>query len=478
MEKNAPKSRSKLFIENFLVYGVGGTLSRLIPFVMLPILTRLYPSSSYIGINDSVNLIVTFASQIAIMGVYDAMYRYYFEQESVEYHRKITSSALILLLGSGLIVALLICIFHNSLERLAFGQKTHTGLIYIVSATTYLTTLNTIIAAPTRMRNQRVRFLAVNFITSAFSYAITIVMVYKGFYITAMPLAAMLAVFLSTVVFWYFNRGEFAFKSANGHSMKMLLKLGLPCVPSFTFYWILSSAQLVFITNMIGIEATGIYAVGAKLASISQLIYSAFAAGWQYFAFSTMKDKDHIQLISRIFDYLAGISFFATCTVTLFAKPIFGLLFPVTYEEGAWVMPMLFLAPLVQMLYQTLGAQFWVVKETTKGAFCLLIGTACAIITDVLLIPVVGIRGAAVAGLFGFTVALTIMVILLLRRRLIVLSKRALVAMLLCYATVILFTSKSNIFVYAGCAVFSLLAIILMYWRDAVLLLRGLFRAT
>ena len=37
-----------------------------------------------------------------------------------------------------------------------------------------------------------------------------------------------------------------------------------------------------------------------KLASISSLIYAAFAGGWSYFAFSTMKDEGQVALNSKV----------------------------------------------------------------------------------------------------------------------------------------------------------------------------------
>ena len=45
-------NRFKLFIENFLVYGLGGMISKIVPFVMLPIVTRLMPNCFYFGLND------------------------------------------------------------------------------------------------------------------------------------------------------------------------------------------------------------------------------------------------------------------------------------------------------------------------------------------------------------------------------------------------------------------------------------------
>ena len=65
-------SKLKLFIENFLVYGLGGIISKLVPLIMVPIITRLMPDSSYYGISDLSNTIVQFGSALAVMGVYDA----------------------------------------------------------------------------------------------------------------------------------------------------------------------------------------------------------------------------------------------------------------------------------------------------------------------------------------------------------------------------------------------------------------------
>ena len=65
----------RLFLENFLVYGVGGVISKLVPLIMVPIVTRLMPDTTYYGLSDMSNTIISFASAFAIMGMYDSMYR-------------------------------------------------------------------------------------------------------------------------------------------------------------------------------------------------------------------------------------------------------------------------------------------------------------------------------------------------------------------------------------------------------------------
>lgn len=81
-------NKFKLFIENFLVYGLGGIISKVIPLIMVPIVTRLMPNTTYFGISDLSNTVVSFGSAIAIMGMYDAMYRMFFEKEKDDYKKK------------------------------------------------------------------------------------------------------------------------------------------------------------------------------------------------------------------------------------------------------------------------------------------------------------------------------------------------------------------------------------------------------
>ena len=54
-------SKAKIFMENMVVYGVGGIISKIIPLLMLPIITRIMPSTEYFGIVYLSNTLVSFA---------------------------------------------------------------------------------------------------------------------------------------------------------------------------------------------------------------------------------------------------------------------------------------------------------------------------------------------------------------------------------------------------------------------------------
>lgn len=45
-------SKAKLFVEIFLVYGLGGSISKVVPVVIIPIIIRIMPTADYYGIKQ------------------------------------------------------------------------------------------------------------------------------------------------------------------------------------------------------------------------------------------------------------------------------------------------------------------------------------------------------------------------------------------------------------------------------------------
>lgn len=70
-------SKFKLFIENFMVYGFCGVISKAVPLLMLPVIMRLMANPLYYGLADLSGTITSFGSAIAVLGMYDAMFRYF-----------------------------------------------------------------------------------------------------------------------------------------------------------------------------------------------------------------------------------------------------------------------------------------------------------------------------------------------------------------------------------------------------------------
>ena len=81
-------------MENFFAYGLIGILQKAVPFVMLPVITRLLANTADYGMVDMYSALVELGGNIATFGLYDAVFREYFEREDVLYKKSILSSAL------------------------------------------------------------------------------------------------------------------------------------------------------------------------------------------------------------------------------------------------------------------------------------------------------------------------------------------------------------------------------------------------
>lgn len=416
-------SKAKLFVENFLVYGFGGIISKIIPLIMLPIITRIMPTKEYVGLFDMSNTVISFASALAIMGMYDAMYRMFFEKDDEEYKKNVCSTALIFTIGMSIIVLIVLILIKSIIARYFFEKTSFAYLVYFSAIATLVGSTNSIIAAPTRMQNKRKVFLITNTISPIISYAISIPMLLAGYYVIALPLAAIISGLVMEVSFYILNNKWFELKRFDKKLLKELLVIAVPLFPNFLIYWIFNSSDKLMITNIIGIGEAGVYGIGSKLGHASQLIYTAFAGGWQYFAFSTMKEKDQVKSNSIVFEYLGVISYTATLYICALCRFIFKV-FPIDYQQGYIIAPYLFLAPLLLMLFQVAANQFIVIKKTWPNMLILFSGAIINVFLNLILIPLIGIEGASIATLCGYIVSDIVCMIVLCKMKLMVISSR------------------------------------------------------
>lgn len=417
-------SRKKLFIENFFAYGFINVLNKIIPFILLPVITRMLENPSDYGIYDMYNTIIGVASPLAMLGMYDSMFREYFEKKDQMYKFNVTTTASKIVLIASLITGLMLIVFNKAFSNILY-KTTFYGSIVIFSGIELIISNNcTIYSAPTRIEDNKKIYVLSGMINSLAYYALAIFLIYIGFSFYSMIYANIIASLLLCIFYFILNRRHFVLGKFDKTIAKELLSIGIPLVPTFLVYWIYNSMDKIMITNILGINELGVYSIGAKVASVSTLIYYAFAGGWQYFAFSTMKDEDQIQLTSNIFEYLALISYISLIIIYPFINASFKLLFNESYINGYVVVPYLYLGPLLLMLFQVAANQFIVMKKSYFSTISLCIGAIFNLILNIKLIPILGIEGASIATLAGYALSVLFVCILTSKLKLLNISRR------------------------------------------------------
>jgi O-antigen/teichoic acid export membrane protein len=460
------KSRLKLFLENFLFYGGLTMLTKAFPLIMLPIVTRLLPDASSYGIADMFTVVSNFGTQIAVLGMYDAMFREFFEdKKNIEYQKKVTSTALVIVFISGTAVFAIFTGLSRFFSKLFFSSAEYSSLIILSGILILFSGMRLIIQAPTRMRNQKKVFFWTGIGGPVVSYGFIILFIKLGYTYEALIYSTVSGVIIFLIVFLILNYNDFSFKCFDKKIAKELFKIGIPLLPAFLIYWIFSSMDRIMIGKILGISELGIYSVGSRIAAVSQLIYTAFAGGWQFFAFSTMNDKDQIDLNSKVFEYLGVISFSVFIISLPFIKPVFNILFVGDYRRGMEVFPYLFLSPLLLMLFQTIGNQVIVVKKTYLSTLALSLGGVVNIILNYVFIKEFGIKGAALSTLISYFISVGIMILICKRHNLENINQKFYISTILTFIIVyIKFMELGNIVYIFG--ITSIFIMILMYLKD------------
>jgi len=454
------QGRKKLFIENFLAYGAINALDKIVPLVMLPIVTRLITDTGDYGRFEMFNTIVGFGSSFAVLGMYDAMFREYFETDSLEYKNIVTSTSARIVFISASIVSLLLVVFSKTTSQLFLNTPENCTIAVLAGLGTFLSANKAIISAPTRIKNQRQIFIISGVSYSLLYYSLAILFIKLGMNYNGLIYGQLIASVYILLFFYVLNRKDFNFYLFDIKVAKELFKIGIPLVPCFVIYWAFNSMDKVMISHMLGLKEVGIYSIGAKVASVSSFIYAAFAGGWQYFAFSTMKDKDQVELTSKVFEYLAIVSFVSFAAATLCNEFIFNLFFIGDYVKGSVVFPYLFLSPLILMLFQTAGNQLLVVKKSYLITICLSLGLLINLTLNYFLIPLYGIKGAALATLLGHAGSALIILFITFNTKLLYVKVRFILALLLTITvTTYLFFANNinNIFLVIAILVYMVL---------------------
>jgi O-antigen/teichoic acid export membrane protein len=416
-------SRKKLFFENIFAYGFIDVLSKILPFILLPVITRMLSPTEF-GVYNLYNLLVGFGMPLAMLGLYVAMFREYFEKEDQQYKYDVTTTTLRIILLSSIIISVVLVVFNKIISNIIFGESTF-GIIIIFSGIgVFLGAIKLPVQGPTRMQNQRKVYVVSGLLSSFVTYGLSLALLYFGYSYFGLIYASLFTSLIMIIFFWVRNKAFFLKGSFNKKIAKELFSVGLPLLPTFLIYWVYNSMDKIMITNMLGTFELGIYSVGAKMAQVSQIIYSAFAGGWQYFAFSTMKDDDQVELNSKVFEYLAAFSIMSLVFVYPFIQYIFKILFKGNFVEGYIVAPYLFLSPLLLMLFQVVTSQFVIAKKSYLATMALSLGATINVILNIFLIKTIGIEGASIATLIGYSVSILLVMLISYRYKLMVYNRR------------------------------------------------------
>jgi O-antigen/teichoic acid export membrane protein len=460
------------------IYGVGTIVGGVARAALVPIIARYVPTEEY-GKASVVLIFITFMAIVSELGLSSSLIKFVNEAGSETERRKVVSTVILASLALSIPIALVCVLLVDRLAMGLLGSIEYTGLVMIGILGGFGNAILYVGLSFERALARSKRYVIYTLLKGALALCLSIVLVVllrKGA-IGLLIGNAVPPVLIGGVIY-----GRLIVKSTVSFSrriFKAVFDFGSPLVPMNLAMWVLAYSDIYLLRRLVGTGAlseVGLYQYGHEICLVLVLPITAFNLAWPQFIFSNHSRPGAAEMFSRVHLYLSFFLVGMGFLLSVFAEGIVRLIGSAQYAGSAEVIPFLagslvfygFSAAFASGLY--ISGKTRILASVAGG--CALLN----IVLNILLIPRMGKRGAALATL----TANLVMAIIVLRCsqahyaipfRL----KRSLGSILLGAAVVAAFMLLSVPgtgphlllrLVAAGCYVLALLAVLGMGRRD------------
>lgn len=185
---------------------------------------------------------------------------------------------------------------------------------------------------------------------------------------------------------------------------RRMLRYSIPLIPTTVFWWITGVSDRYMVTGFLGAEANGLYAVACKVPTLLTLLSGVFLEAWQFSAISEAEGDSgaHIAFYSQVWSAFQAVMFLAAGTVTALSRWEIRLMCDEEYRAAWRYVPVLSAAMIFSAFTSFAGSVYVVEKKSLLSFWTAMAGAALNLGLNLLLIPTIGIQGAALATLASY----------------------------------------------------------------------------
>jgi O-antigen/teichoic acid export membrane protein len=154
----------------------------------------------------------------------------------------------------------------------------------------------------------------------------------------------------------------------------------------------------------LGLHAIGIFAVASKFPGILSIISSIFVSAWQISVLEEFGEKGYYVFFNRVLRLLTVSCFFVFFVITICSKIIITVLATNSFYDAWQYIPILTLGIIFSNLSGFIGSNFSAIRKSKYYFFSSLYGAVISVISNIILIPSLGILGAAIVVPISFLV--------------------------------------------------------------------------
>lgn len=387
------KAIFKSLVGNTIIFAIGNGVSVILAFAMVPFYTKMLSPSDF-GTSDIITTTVAMLVPLASLNIFAAVFRYALDNHDQQ--KVFTNSLLVSSVGAGVALSVsAIC----QLFQIPFALFTG---VYI-AITIFMTLTQNFVRGINHVKSFAISGVIAT-ITNILSNLVLMWVFKLGLHGYLYSLVISATVTLVYLVFANRLHQYFKIDKVSRAYTKELLTFAMPMIPNSFAWWLTNDANKLIILMFLGPGANGILAVANKIPNMVSTLFGMFANAWQISAVKTNGDDDAnaSKVYSTTFNSVFGLLLVGCGFIVLIIKWFMNFYVGEHFYQAWTLVPILLLTAVFSNASAFLGTTYLVAKKTngliTTTVWGMLINTVLCL----LLVPIIGLNGAGLAGAIGF----------------------------------------------------------------------------
>lgn len=397
------------FARDTLVIGGTRLLIALSGIILLPLLTKTLGAHDY-GIWAQVSVTIGLAWALVNLGLPIAMVRFLAAKTNKEEIQEEFYSVFSIVSLFTLIVSSVVIAFAGSVAEAFFNGATE--IVQITAFIILATSLNNLCLQLFRTFRQMRRYAIFQIAETYGQIGVIAYLVVNGYGVFSVVLALLAVKAIISLILFCLVKSQIGIKRPHFSKTREYLSFGLPTIPQFLSSWVVTSSDRYVIGYFLGATAVGIYSAGYQLGSLTLMVSGVLgfvlppALSKLYEEGRMDEVKTHLSYSLKYFLAL-GIPF--VFGATLFSREVLTMFSTAGIASQGWfILPLIALSTLFAGIYTVIGHIIFLVKKTKIIGVTWLISASVNLGLNILVVPRIGILGAAITTMLAYLLAMAI----------------------------------------------------------------------
>jgi len=391
-------------IKNSIIYLGGTLLNKVIPFLLLPILTS-YLATDEFGVMSIYLMMMAFFSAFIGMAIHTNVAKNYF---------KYSKERLSLMIGNILMILSLTTLFYFLITLIAsfFFEKLFSVpsvwvlIIPIISLFQMITTINLTIL---RNEGKAVLYGVFEVANTILNIGVALlVLVYfdMGWFSRPVGMISAFSVFGIISMVYMYKKGYITLRY-DSVEVKNILKLSLPLIPHVVGAIIIGLSDRFFIEEMISIEMVGVYSVGYMFGQVVMIFTEAFIMAWSPWFYKMLAEPTEEKKRRIIkFSYLYIIATFGVAIfISVLAKYLIPYFLDERYKDAGDYVFWIAIGYAIHGVYKIVFPYIVHINKTAFLGVSTMVAAILNLVFNYFLVDYYGAIGAAYATAIAFGVS-------------------------------------------------------------------------